>query len=113
MSDSKYIKGTTEAWEEGLLGDDEQHVRVADDLDEATVNKALDLHPVSIRLQKSLVEDLKSIASIHGIGYQPLVRQILNRFAESEKKRLLREKQRELEDGYSTPDCNDDKRTAG
>ncbi len=42
-------------------------------------------------LQKSLIEDLKHIATLNGIGYQPLIRQILTRFADAEKKRILRE----------------------
>ena len=45
---------------------------------------------ISIRLQKSLIEDFKLLADLHGLGYQPLMRQILTRFADSEKKRLLR-----------------------
>jgi len=49
------------------------------------------LQPVSIRLEKSLIEDFKLIASMYGIGYQPLMRHILKRFADSEKKQILRE----------------------
>jgi hypothetical protein len=38
-----------------------------------------------------LIEDFKLIGQLHGISYQPLMRQILQRFADSEKKRVLRE----------------------
>ncbi|MCK3671218.1 hypothetical protein [Photorhabdus noenieputensis] len=31
------------------------------------------------------------IADLNGLGYQPLIRQVLNRFADSEKKRVLAE----------------------
>ena len=44
---------------------------------------------ISIRLSKSLIEDFKNIASIHGLGYQPLMRQALERFADGEKRMLL------------------------
>jgi hypothetical protein len=42
-------------------------------------------------LQKSLIEDFKAIASLNGIGYQPLMRQILKRFVDCEKKRIIKE----------------------
>ena len=38
-----------------------------------------------------LIEDFKMIAALHGLGYQPLMRQTLRRFADAEKKRLLQE----------------------
>jgi hypothetical protein len=79
----KKIEGTHEAWDTGLLGEDEAFVKVATDVEEAALNQALDLHPISIRLQKSLVEDLKQIAKANGLGYQPLIRQILTRFVEA------------------------------
>lgn len=84
-----------EAWEEGLLGRSEAHVKVSDpasalDL-ERELNEALELQPISIRLNKSLIEDLKMIAELAGLGYQPLIRQVLTRFTDCEKKRLLRQ----------------------
>ncbi|RRQ19920.1 hypothetical protein [Thiohalobacter thiocyanaticus] len=84
------IRGTEEAWETGELGRDEKYVEVAD-INESTIDEALELQMISIRLQKSLIEDFKLIAKINGIGYQTLMRQILKRFADSETKRLLRE----------------------
>ena len=44
---------------------------------------------ISIRLQKKLIEDLKAIAAHNGIGYQPLVRQLLTRFVISEFKKMV------------------------
>ncbi|MEO5574294.1 MAG: hypothetical protein ABIR48_07420 [Gammaproteobacteria bacterium] len=46
--------------------------------------------PISIRLEKSLIEEFKLIAKAHGLGYQPLMRQCLRRFADGEIKRLFR-----------------------
>lgn len=113
MSNREKIEGTEKAWEARELGASEEHVRVSTNTGEESVNSALELHPISIRLQKSLIEDLKHIASIHGIGYQPLMRQILNRFAESEKKRILREKRNELEDNGSYQESDETKAAIG
>lgn len=85
------IPDTEEAWLSGELGTDEEFVAVAPDDDESIINDHLDLQPISIRLEKSLIEDFKLIAAMHGLGYQPLMRQSLKRFADCEKKRILRE----------------------
>lgn len=89
------IEDTDEAWEaDGPLGNDFAHAVVADvdhELAKA-IDDSLGLQPISIRLQKSLLENLKSLAQLNGIGYQPLIRQVLTRFVECELKMLLREK---------------------
>lgn len=85
------IEDTEEAWLSGALGNDEEFVAVAPVNVEAVINDHLDLQPISIRLEKSLIEDFKLIAAMHGLGYQPLMRQTLKRFADCEKKRILRE----------------------
>ena len=86
------IIGTAEEWESGLLGKDEDFVAIAPAIDESHISESLDLQLISIRLQKSLIEDLKAIAQINGLGYQPLMRQVLTRFVNAEKKQILREK---------------------
>lgn len=86
------IEGTEEAWDNGTLGQDEKYVEVSSNVDlNEHIEQALELQPISIRLQKSLVEDLKRLAKLRGLGYQPLIRQVLTRFIECEKKQLLRE----------------------
>lgn len=52
---------------------------------------SLDLQAISIRLPKSLIEDFKIIAGHRNIGYQPLMRQILQKFASSELRLITRE----------------------
>lgn len=75
-------------WETGELGRDETFVgQVAEEINKE-VDEALELQLISIRLQKSLIEDLKTLARLDGIGYQPLIRQILNKQAE----RFLKER---------------------
>ena len=77
-----------DAWESREVGADEQHVEVAPDISKE-LDAALDLHPISIRLQKPLVENLKALAHLHGLGYQPLIRQILTRWVDSELKQMV------------------------
>lgn len=89
MGKTAKITGSDEAWESGELGRDPKYVKVSEEVDEKKIDEAVGLVPISIRLQKSLIEDFRHIAELHGIGYQPLMRQILTRFAEGEKKRLL------------------------
>ncbi len=58
---------------------------------EATlIQDSLGLQPISIRLEKTLIENFKAIATLEGIGYQTLMRQALRRFADCEMKRILR-----------------------
>ncbi|WP_350304339.1 hypothetical protein [Photorhabdus viridis] len=83
------IASTDEAWDNRELGCSEAHVKVSDDMTEDLINEALELQLISIRLNKSLIEDFKMIADLNGLGYQPLIRQVLNRFANCEKKRIL------------------------
>jgi uncharacterized protein (DUF4415 family) len=86
------IPDTEEAWSSGELGREEEYAAVAPDENvDVIINEHLGLQLISIRLEKSLIEDYKLIAKMNGLGYQPLMRQILKRFADSEKNRILRE----------------------
>ena len=86
------IKASDEAWDSGELGRNEQYVGVADDVDAKKINESLGLQLISLRLQKSLIEDFKMISQLNGIGYQTLMRQVLMRFADCEKKQILKER---------------------
>ena len=86
----KKIQSTTEAWETGTLGTSEEHAQAVT-TDRATeIDAAIDLKSISIRLQASLIEDLKTIAQTKGIGYQPLIRKVLTLFAQSKMKQMAR-----------------------
>lgn len=84
---TKFV-ASDDAWEDRSVGADEEFVDVAPDI-AAALDSALDLHPISIRLQRSLVDNLKALAQLHGLGYQPMVRQVLTRWVDSELKQLL------------------------
>ncbi len=82
---------SVEAWEGGKLGRDKKHVEKAEAAAEKALDDALGMQMISIRLQKKLIENLKIIAKHHGIGYQPLIRQLLTRFVVAEFKNILNE----------------------
>lgn len=83
--------GTTEAWERGELGESADSAKVASAETTRAINDALGLQMISIRLPKSVIDNFKAIAKLEGIGYQPLMRTALVRFAECESKRLVRD----------------------
>lgn len=74
------IESTDEAWDGRALGADEAHVVAADEGHEAALDAALGLQSISIRLPKQLIDQYKLIAHFHGVGYQPLMRDVLARF---------------------------------
>lgn len=86
------IHASDDAWENRSLGNDENFVEVVDEAQEEAVNEASGTQLISIRMQKSLIDDFKMIASLNGgIGYQTLMKQIMQRFVCSEKKRIFNE----------------------
>lgn len=84
---TKKIKGTSSAWESGELGEDEKYAKKAN-VEESTLDEDLELQMISIRLQKSLIDDLKAFAKFEGLGYQPLIRRLLTRYVDSEKRMI-------------------------
>lgn len=86
-SESVYERGP---WEE-LDTDLEAACASAPEGEAEAVRKAIGLQMVSMRLQPELISALKHIAAHHGIGYQPMIRDLLNRFAASEIRQILQE----------------------
>lgn len=89
MSDKEKILGTDEAWESEQLGADEKHAHVVESDRAKQIDEALGLQMISIRLDKSLIESFKMLGDFHGVGYQPLMRDALKRFAEAEMKAIV------------------------
>jgi predicted DNA binding CopG/RHH family protein len=106
MADKYEIPDTAEAWESGALGRDASFVAASTD-DESLINEAAGLRPISIRLEQSLIEDFKALGTLNGLGYQTLMRQVLKRFVDCEKKRVLAEAAASVamrrQDGRETP----------
>lgn len=86
---SAKIKDTVEVWEDGTLGRSLQHAEVADGAHEAALDDSLGLQSISIRLPKQLIEHYKLIAHFHGVGYQPLMRDVMARFVPNALKEIF------------------------
>jgi predicted DNA binding CopG/RHH family protein len=85
-----------DAWEKGDLGRSEKHARRSSEDREQSVDAALELQMISIRLHKELIEQLKFIATFHGVGYQPLIRDILGRWCRTEILNIASQMQQQL-----------------
>lgn len=85
------IPASDEAWDERKLGADENFVKVASGDIAEQIFEAAGTQLISIRMQKSTIEDLKLIASLNGVGYQTLMKQVMQRFVDCEKKQIFRE----------------------
>jgi hypothetical protein len=111
MSNPEKIPSTDEAWESGQLGRDEEFVKRldVDERHERALDESLGLQLISIRLPKALIEDFKLIAKLNGIGYQPLIRQVLLRFAEGEKRQIMRDVACEIEKRKKEAQAADEK----
>jgi predicted DNA binding CopG/RHH family protein len=78
-------------WDDGTLGRSAEHAKLSTAIDEEGLNETLGLQSINIRMPKDLLDDLKRIATINGIGYQPLMKQVLQRFVTCEMKQMLRD----------------------
>lgn len=87
------IKNTAAAWDSRALGADEAHVVVADSGLETALDDALGLQSISIRLPRQLIDQYKLIAHFHGVGYQPLMRDVMARFVPNALKEILEAQQ--------------------
>ncbi len=99
---SQKIAGTPEAWEEGPLGRELEYAEKVGLEEEQAVEESLQLKSISIRLPQALIEEFKSIAKYHDVGYQPLMRDALKRFAEHELKLIALQWLKEQEKTQTT-----------
>ncbi|TAM89699.1 MAG: hypothetical protein EPN41_03115 [Candidimonas sp.] len=89
MNNATKIPGTIDAWESGTLGKSREHAKLVDAETRQAIEETLAMQMISIRLPKSVIEDFKALASLEGIGYQPLMREALTRFAHGESRRIM------------------------
>lgn len=73
------IEGTDEAWESGALGTSMEHAATAPAELQQAIDASLGMQSISIRLPKQLIDAYKLIAAYHSVGYQPLMRDMLQR----------------------------------
>ena len=55
----------------------------------AALDEAMGMQSISIRLPKEMIGAYKLIGAYHGVGYQPLMRDILQRFIPEGLKEVL------------------------
>jgi uncharacterized protein (DUF4415 family) len=84
------IQSSEQAWESRQLGSDEAYARRSEQSSEST-DEALGLKMISIRLSTDLIDSYKLLGDKYGMGYQPLMREALKRFADSELKIVAKE----------------------
>lgn len=77
------------------MGASPEHAVVASSEHAAALNDALGMQSISIRLPKEMIDAYKLIAAHHGIGYQPLMRDILQRFIPEGLKEVVQHHQSE------------------
>jgi predicted DNA binding CopG/RHH family protein len=87
----KYLDDV-ELWDSKKLGADIRYAERASEAEDKAVDDALGLQAISIRLQKNLVKQLKTLAQRDGIGYQPYIRQVLTRHARENRTTAKRAK---------------------
>jgi predicted DNA binding CopG/RHH family protein len=73
------------------LANENVQIGIVGDEQEAEIDAALDLHAISIRLPKKLLEELKFIAKLNNIGYQPLIRNHLEVYVAAELKFIMQD----------------------
>jgi uncharacterized protein (DUF4415 family) len=96
------ITGTEEAWESRQLGADASYVKPVSAEYTQKIEESLGLQMISIRLDKGLIDSFKAIGALHGVGYQPLMRDALKRFADHELRNIVQgvvESQRKKQGG--------------
>ena len=91
MKKSAKTATKSDAWEHGTLGRDEAFVRRSSLAREQAVDDALGLQMISIRLPRELLSRVKMIAGYRGVAYQPLMRDVLGRWARAEMVEIARQ----------------------
>ena len=85
--DREDLLDDVDQWENRELGADPEHARRAPRGRSADIDEKLGLKMISIRLQEELIDDFKQFADEDGLGYQPLIRKVLNSYADARRAR--------------------------
>jgi uncharacterized protein (DUF4415 family) len=93
VNDPRAVAEKDGRWDTGELGRDKKYAGRASQGLQEEVEAALALQMISLRLQKELISELKLIANYRGIGYQPLMRDVLRQYARAEMMRIAKELQ--------------------
>lgn len=77
-----------ELWDSKQLGASAEHAVPVSDEEDKALDDSLGLQLLSFRIQKSVIEQLRGLAKLEGIGYQPLMRRILTAWVRENEHRL-------------------------
>jgi predicted DNA binding CopG/RHH family protein len=86
-----------DAWETRELGASLEHAQVSSAERSHALDDALGMQAISIRLPKQLIDQYKMIAQYHGVGYQPLMRDILARYVPHAMQEMMTDLEAQLE----------------
>ena len=80
----------SELWESKQLGASPEHAKRAAPEHQKALDEATGLQLCTFRIQKELVEQLKQLAKLEGIGYQPLMRKVITQYVRENEHKLER-----------------------
>jgi len=78
----------SELWDSKKLGASEEHARPASEEQQHALDEATGLQLLSIRMPKVLIEQVKQLAKIEGIGYQPYMRKVITQHVRENEHKL-------------------------
>ena len=79
-----------EQWDNKELGASAEHARPASGEQQQALDDATGLQLISIRMPKLLIEQVKQLARLEGIGYQPYVRKVITQHVRENEHKLER-----------------------
>lgn len=88
------INKDLDKWENRELGAEMEYAQVVSEKSTRDLDAALGLKMISLRLPEDMIQAYKWIAAHHGIGYQPLMRDILQRFVNEGLKEVIKEQEK-------------------
>ncbi len=86
--EAEQFDADNELWESKQLGVSAEHARPASKEQEQALDDATGLQLLSIRMPKSLIEQVKQLAKLEGIGYQPYMRKVMTQHVRENEHKL-------------------------
>lgn len=77
-----------ELWDSKQLGASAEYAEPATEEDDKGLDAATGLQLLSFRIHKPIIEQLKQLAKLEGLGYQPLMRKVLTEYVRENEHRL-------------------------
>lgn len=87
-----------EQWDNRELGAELDYAQVVSEKSTRDLDATLGLKMISLRLPEDMIQAYKLIAAHHGIGYQPLMRDILQRFVKEGLKEVIQDQEKKSDE---------------